>query len=366
VHAARLLLSLLIKKGYRMEIALIGPYPPPMGGVSVHIQRLAMRLIENGINCTVYKTNRIGYKNNADSSKNRFFKFYFVPKENIIHFHSSGYELKILIIVLYYIILGKKLVITYHSLRKTRKIIELLGKVLINCISKFNICIIAVNFHIKENFIKMGVNEGDVRLIPAFIPPVVNKEEMTAIPKGTRDFIDIHKPIISTNAANLVYYNNEDLYGIDMCIDLCTYLKDGYPKIGFICCLPYIKNDCYINMLKERVKKNNIENNFLFQVESCQLYPILMESDIFLRPTNNDGDSVSLREALYFSIPSIASDVVSRPSGAVVFKNRNIDDFISKVKNMLIDYEKYKEKLKGLEYEDGFDSILKSYQKLNG
>jgi glycosyltransferase involved in cell wall biosynthesis len=41
-------------------------------------------------------------------------------------------------------------------------------------------------------------------------------------------------------------------------------------------------------------------------------------SDLFLRTTLHDGDSISVREALYLGIPVIATDNSMRPDGVVL------------------------------------------------
>jgi len=87
--------------------------------------------------------------------------------------------------------------------------------------------------------------------------------------------------------------------------------------------------------MKQRISDKQIEENFLFQTKPCQMYPIIMKSDLFLRPTNTDGDAVSIREALHFKVPAVASDVCPRPEGTILFKCRDIDDLTSKVKEVL-------------------------------
>ncbi len=58
--------------------------------------------------------------------------------------------------------------------------------------------------------------------------------------------------------------------------------------------------------------------------------PLFEYIDIFLRPTNTDGDSLSIREAIYSGIPTIASDIVERPFGTITFKNRVVSDLFEK------------------------------------
>ena len=349
-----------------MKIALVGPYPPPFGGISIHIQRLEESLIKSGIKCTVYDAKDKHCRNiNGERKKIILSKFCLLTKEKIIHFHSSGHNLNMLIKALFYLILGKKVVITYHSLREKNKVREQLSRRLINLISKLNAHIIAVNSHIKDNFVKIGINKKKIKVISAFIPFIENKEEIAEIPKEVWTFIKRHSPIISANAFKIVFYNNEDLYGIDMCIKLCDSLKSKYPKVGFIFCLPDIGDYDYFNEMKQRIKEKGIESNFLFQTKPCQLYPILMKSDVFVRPTNTDGDAISLREAFYFKKPSVASDVVPRPKETVLFKNRDINDFTFKVKDVLNNYEEYKKRLRGTEPESTFEETMKVYQRLS-
>lgn len=349
-----------------MKIALVGPYPPPFGGVSIHIQRLKERLIERGIKCTVYDVKNMQDRNiSVKKIKEWVTQIFLLPKEKIIHFHSSGYNFAMLIKSLFCLILGKKVVITYHSLREKNEITEQISKLLINLISKLNFYIIAVNSHIKDNFVKIGINKKKIKVISAFIPFIVKKQEIAAVPKKIWDFIKNHKPIISANAFKIVFYNDEDLYGLDMCIDLCANLKTKYPEIGFIFCLPDIGDYDYFDEMKQKIREKGIESNFLFQTKACQLYPILMKSDVFVRPTNTDGDAISLREAFYLKKPSVASDVVQRPKETVLFKDRDINDFTFKVKDVFNNYEQYKKRLRGTEPESTFEKTMKLYQRLS-
>ena len=42
-----------------------------------------------------------------------------------------------------------------------------------------------------------------------------------------------------------------------------------------------------------------------------------------MRPTRTDGDAVSIREAMHFGRPVVASDAVPRPEGVVTFPSRD-------------------------------------------
>jgi glycosyltransferase involved in cell wall biosynthesis len=98
--------------------------------------------------------------------------------------------------------------------------------------------------------------------------------------------------------------------------------------------------------------------------ENVPFYPILARSHLFLRPTNTDGDAISIRESLYYKIPVIASNVVDRPEGTILFKNRDIQELYKKTVEVIENYENYKEKLKDIKINDNAEKILILYKRL--
>lgn len=352
----------------KTRIALIGVYPPPYGGISVHIQRLSEQLAKKGFECSIYDSGKKKdiLQKNVKATKNTkgwMLNYFLKAREDSIHYH--GYEPKsLLLFSLFSIVRKKKVIFTFHSFRYNIKNIGLLHKSIFWIAVRANIYFIVVSLQIKEKIISLGIKPENIEVIPSFIPPTVREEDIAEIPQEVWDFIDSHKPLISSNAFRISFYNNQDLYGIDMCIDLCANLKQYYPKIGLVFCLPDIGDYEYFKKMNQRIDDNDIENNFLFITEQHQLYPIIMRSDVFVRPTNTDGDAVSLREALYFKIPSVASDAVPRPEGTILFKSRDINDFALRVKDMLDNYGEHKKRLEEVELEDNFKKILKVYQKV--
>jgi len=256
---------------------------------------------------------------------------------------------------------GAKFILTYHSLRYSASDFSPLGRKMIRTILKSASHCIATNSEIEGGLISLGAKAKRISVIPAFLPPVKNNQEITEIPQEVWNFIDSHTPVISANAFRIGISYGQDRYGVDMCIELCASLKSTYPQIGFVFCIPDIGDYDYFSELKRRVVEKEIEGNFLFQTKPCQFYPILMKSDVFVRPTNTDGDAISLREALFFRTPSVASDVVPRPEGTVLFTNRDTEDFIARVKMVCDNYEQYKSQIESIEVENGLSEILKVY-----
>lgn len=355
-----------------LRVILIGAYPPPYGGVSVHIQRLQDLLLNSGFQCTVidFSSSIKNAENVTNARKIRSWQSIQTNSCGIVHIHSSGINLKKIVGFFLVSILCKirrnKMIMTFHSFRDGHEHFNLLKKIMVKqFLLKFVSHCIVVSPLIKNKLLPLNVDFNRISVIPAFLPPTIKQHDIDEIPQEMWDFIDDHKPVISANAFRISFHNNQDLYGIDMCIDLCVKLQDTYPRLGFIFFLSEIGDPDYFDRIRQKIIEKGIADNFLFLTRSCQFYPVLMKSDLFVRPTNTDGDAISVREASYFKIPTVASDVVSRPESVILFKNRDINDFVLKAKDALCNSELRKKKLETMQGEGNFQKILDVYQLRN-
>ncbi len=353
----------------RFYISQFGVYPPPYGGVSVHIQRLQALLLRCGYRCAVYDFSRYNENKNDTNIINMYqcrnWLHILHPRGNIIHIHQSGMNSlgKILLLSILYNLMGKSPVVTYHSLKEEITDIhsgkKLLFRISDLCISHY----IGVSPQIRNKLISFGIETTKISTIPAFLPPVVKQSDIETIPEDVWNFIKRHKPILSANASGINFFRDQDLYGIDMCIELCANLKIAYPEIGFVFCLPDIGNLNYFREMKENIRMMGIENNFCFVTHPVQFYPILMKSDAYVRPTNTDGDAISIREAAFFKIPAVASDAVPRPPGTVLFRNRDITHLTQKINEVLMN--RYERRVSGDQHMNAnFSMILNVYSSV--
>jgi glycosyltransferase involved in cell wall biosynthesis len=357
------------KQTGELKVALVGPYPPPYGGVSIHIQRLHGQSAADDIISTVFDNSRHVKKVRGVLNLSRFWNWprILLSRQDIIHVHTTSTHWLIPAFFLFLARLkGIKFVLSYHSLRYDLRDFGLIGRRMIRVILRLASHCIATNHEIKERLISLGAKPENITVIPVFLPPVIKESEINEIPQIAWDFIDSHKPVISASAFRIVLFEGIDRYGIDMCIELCAGLKSACPEIGLIFCLPEIGDLDYFNELKRRIVEKGIEENFLFQTKPCQFYPVLMKSDLFVRPTNTDSYGISVAEAVYFKVPAIASDVCQRPAGTVLFKNRDTEDFISRVKIVWDNHDDYEVKADTVKVESGREEILEIYRRLTG
>lgn len=359
-----------MKKNKPLKIALIGPYPPPYGGISIHIRRLKEQLEKRECECIVYNLEGQGElpEKNVIHIKNlkRWLpKYFFFAKEAVIHYHNYGWQMSVIIGLMG--LLGKKTVISIHGddLNDSLEEGSWFRKQIIKFAIKHTSFIIADNEKIENLILSLGVKQQKVANIPGFIPPTVKEGDYQKVPQYVWDFIHRHEPVISANAFRIRFYNGVDLYGLDMIVELIARLKNRYPKLGIVFCLPSIGEEEYFDKLNQEIRERDLNEHILFATEPLDpVYPIWQESDIFVRPTVTDGDALSVREALYLKTPVVTSDACPRPRGVILFKNRDIDSFTKRVEEVLNNYTQFKREAEAIAADSGFNKILEIYNKL--
>jgi glycosyltransferase involved in cell wall biosynthesis len=358
-------------KNKKAKIAIIGSYPPPYGGISVHIKRMKNYLDKNLVECVIYNTSRVmGNIINVKpiiSYKKFILQIPFL-KSNVLHFHSTNFKIRMLLGL--FRVLGKKIILTIHgeSLHDQLTKLNLIGHYLL-IFSLRNINkIICVNPKTKKELLDLGFNSKKIEIIPAFIPPTSDETDIKKLPEFFHKIRHKHKILITANAFRISFYNNEDLYGIDLSIELMKLLIDnGYKDIGFIYVIPDIGDYDYFEKMQNLVKKYNFEEYFHFYTKPVAYPAVINMCDLFIRPTNTDGDALSIREAILLKRPAIASNICKRPGGTILFKNRNVDDLYNKAIYVIENYTESKKQIESIEFEDNAEKILEVYKKvLNG
>lgn len=304
---------------------ICGPYPAPLGGVSIHIQRLGILLEGQGVSvvyCDESKERKDLIYNIRNLNILSYIKL--LSRSDIIHIHSSVDTLR-LFHILASKILYKKTIVTVHSWRKKGYQNKLWSRIL----SFFCHKIVFVS---AETALLLDVTPSKKIVFPAFIPPPPSPSEL---PKAITNFINHNKlndkKIVVSNAFRIVEFNDEDLYGFDLCLQAFSD-----PKIADKASLVFIVSDTSVNQKKiehyiEYIHKNKLEQNILFYLGAIDFFTLLTMSDVSIRATNTDGDALSVRESIFLKVPCIASDCVGRPPGTTLFKSRSSDDLIQKL-----------------------------------
>lgn len=328
------------------KVALIGRYPPPWGGISVHVQRVIAQLRA--------QNNKVYFFEAAQQIRYVFFFFYAVR-------------------LLYFLIRHRPDILFYHTLYLKHAFHELWLIVLLKRMLCYRVVI--VDHHCRylynqsekhKNYLNKLMHHVDQQLFignlteqsyrdngiikppywsveSAFLPPDENQRQtiIGSYPPSLFDFIHNHTPLLLMNGSRVsLLPNGKDLYGFDMSLQVIMHSKSSFAKIGLIIALPEIANEFYYEEILTFIRNNHLDAHVYFFHGQKELWPLFTSVDLFLRPTWTDGDSISVREALYYNVPVVASDICIRPEHVTLFKTGDVDDCLKKVLSVLSRYEK--------------------------
>lgn len=309
----------------------IGTLPPPLGGISVYLYRLSK----------ISKDDFFIDYNKMGKFKFNFWiiKQIFVRDRNEFVIHSNNTKIRL---IFYFLSLTSNhfysLVIHANTLFDDYNNLNIIYKLLIKKMLSKAKSVRVVNVEMKAKLIKMDLRINNIRVDPAFIPPPEEDELKinSSYNKKFLDFIENRKPLIISNAYALEFYKKRDLYGFDICIEVTNKLKSIFPQIGYIFALANENiNKSYLDKMKKRILDLKIKENFFLLTGQKEIWPLFKKVDLMIRPTVTDGDSVSIREALFFNVPVIASDVVLRPKKCLLFHYSNLNELYKKSLSVL-------------------------------
>ncbi len=295
------------------RVLIIGVTPPPIGGVSMHIQRFYEQYNgKNGVSITLLDLKK---------SSSIFNLLKLIYSNDIVHIHLS-HNLKIVIAFISKC-LKKRVVYTHHNIR-------------IDNIKLFKLMMIFVDELILVNDIDINIEIRDrykYHLIPSFLPSM----DTTPLPNNIISKIEKFNKVVSTNCFQKTFINGKDLYGFDVLVEAFSILvKDNRVKNTLLVLVdPANSTREYI---KELIKKYPLNKNgcdILYIGKIINFNELIKKSDITIRATRSDGDSLSIRESLFLKTPIIASDVTIRPKGTVLFKNEDSYDLSDKIELLL-------------------------------
>lgn len=334
-----------------------GTPPPPIGGMTVHIERLAFHLSKNKWKIIFF--NFSNHTHNLDSVKKInnllfwYFSLFFFNKKSIHYVITTRTSIRFLASLL--VLSGQKVILREggRDLQKSSKSSFILN--FINILS-LKLCtnFIGVNKDICD-FAKKYKSEKKVFHINGFIyPPDLD----TLPPDEIISFFGDSKLRFVTSG-QIESSSEEDIHGLWNIIPLVKSLTEKNIDIK-LCVVSYNygkDNTRYRNEYKKLINDQGISKNILFYHSNIQLWPILKYSNFFIRSAITDGDSNAVREALVFNNTVFCSDCVERPKHCITYKTNDNNDLIDKIltfiesgskKNKDINFSKNEDKIENL------------------
>lgn len=317
--------------GYAKTL-IIGKIPPPIGGVTIHINRLLEHLDKSDTEYTFYDISKFSI----------ILTIKHVLGHQKIHLHSSSAYFR-LVLALISKVLSKKLYITYHGDLGRYAFIK-------NQIDYSSVrlayCPIVIN---EGSFKKAKKINKNTLSIPAFLPPLSITPLPPHILTSLENWLRTHKKsntqVFCTNAFNVSFdIDGNEIYGIS---GLINVFKTFNNKL-LIFSDPSGK-------YSEFLSGNSIEvpDNVFIINEIHDFINIIKLSDGFIRSTTTDGDSLTVKEALFYQKITIASNCVSRPNGVLLYETLNWNE----LKSIILSANNNQMKVKPI---NGFDELYKN------
>lgn len=326
--------------GLDTQVVIVGPFPPPIGGNSIHVQRLAKYCLSRGLRCRVVDP----YSSISGEEPSWLIRFsggqlirfvrmlvwLVLNSYQILHVHVSAMDRFLAAGWLIYLSTMKAhvRVITIHSgsfVQRASTRPPLAKWVLATLLRKFD-HIITVNED-QKNFLKafFELEPERIHVIPAFIHPSTGRGDL---PEPIREL---------RNCSSLLVVGSgyaTSLYAYEILLEAVGHLQDEGLDIALVVAVYSKYEEPYFGKLKERIKC--MSKVVLVQDMEPEMFNRLLElADVYVRTARCDGDSVAVREALFHGCHVVASNCIPRPVGCEIFVTDNVESLYSALKRVI-------------------------------
>jgi glycosyltransferase involved in cell wall biosynthesis len=314
-----------------MRVLLVGDYPPPHGGVAVHVQQLHGYLRDRGVEAVVLDIGK-GGRPAPDVIPVRTPTQYgtrlagFLREGWTVHVHTSGNNPKSWMLAATAGIRARApRVITLHS--------GLIPDYLAASVSRRAFArvtlagysrVVAVSEAVREALAGCGVPEEKLVVYPAFCGSQVRPGPVTQAVQEARIR---RKPLLA------MAHHPSPVYGRKLMFRALRMIADELPGVGLAVFGPGTRSEEFLRDAREFQVEEILED--MGELEHPQALALMARCDAFIRPTTHDGDAISVREALALGVPCVASDVCARPHGAYTFRAGDAVDLAAQVHQAL-------------------------------
>ena len=341
----------------RPKVALMGGYPPPYGGVSVHIERLHGYLQDQDIPFVLYDTYRKTRRDNiVPLGRPKILSYFWrvlTTSAKVVHLHTSRNLIRVLA-AMATMLARKKLVITVHGSSLANgygKRSNALTRTMTTWAMRRAKHVFAVNPEITELCGALGLAADRVTTLPAFIPLPADRMGPERIPPEVRAFIEAHSPMLVGAGWFGAIVNGQEVYQFDFMLRALARLRETHPNMGQVLLISGTHDEAYRQQTFALREELGLADAVMFVdgVGTDVACSIFQACDVFVRPTTTDGDSVALREALHLHKPSVVSDAIPRPEGCRVVATADLSQYVGQLLTTLADLPAATEELKRLQ-----------------
>jgi len=344
-----------------MKVLLLGPYPPPHGGVQTNLVAIRSFLSKQGVPCSVINITRHRKEDGNDvyypKGPAQLVQLLARLNYDLIHIHIGGMLTNRLLGLSLVCARwpGKKSVMTFHSggFPSTPEGLALGPSSFAGFVLRSFDGIIGVNEEIIRFLQKMGVRRERARLISpyAFLS---GSDAERALPPALAEFFAAHDPVLTS--VGLL----EPEYDLPLQISALTPIREKLPRAGLL----LIGSGSLEGSLRDKIAASPSASHILLpgDVPHAATMEAMLRSRVMLRTTLYDGDALSVREALQLGTPVIASDNGMRPHGVRLIPKADLGALVRTIETELQESTQRKGVVSG--DEGNIRAVLDFYREL--
>ena len=299
----------------KQKLAICGPYPPPFGGISVHIYRMEQLLREEQIPYAIYDHYYNKRENVIPTNKSAlwYLKFLIKNKHKVVHFHQF-FKFHFIYYFIFSYFNSSRLIVTIHSERLLHY-----PKIFRNFLFFFlkhtrNMTLISVSKALADLLQSKNIK---AIFLPAYVPPQPENPVKLTFDDGKVHFL--------FSVSRVTKESSETLYDIPLMFEFLKQHKDRFHMTFML-----NKTSSNLSYLKDLINQYSLQKHIEL-IYDRQLIDFLPNFAFLVRTNNSDGYGVSLQEAMDMGVPAIGSDTCVRPKGTVLFKTGDLKDLTQKI-----------------------------------
>lgn len=340
------------------KVRILGPFPPPFGGVALHCVRLLEGLRASGVNAQGVSLGGIPEGVEHVTRLSAAFAF----SRTLVHYHTDeGNHRWMRLLSRLWRTTRTPYVVTVHSFRDRPEFADARLRAQLATAYIHAAAVIGISNEVVSDLEqRLGVYHKRTRIIPSALPISAwecNAQRPIGIPERWRTA----SVRMLANAGRVVRYSGQDLYGIDVLIDAMQRIAD--PDVSLCIAVGDVVDAELWSQLQAQAERD--ARIWILRDHNGPLAPLVRDAHIVVRPTRTEGGaSLTVQEALEMGRWAIASDAVPRPDGTRLFTNAGAQSLASTIQQSIGDVRRGSMPPASPAHRDAVQRIINLYERV--
>lgn len=339
-------------------LRILGPFPPPFGGVAIHCVRLLESLRERGITAGGLSLGGL-----PDSLPGvALLRPWTFLSRSPVHYHTDEGNFRwMLLLSALWRLTGTKHIVTVHSFRHRIEFASPSTRTRLRRAYERAEAVIAISDEVAAALDhELGLRHKRLKVIASNLP-ISAWERQAPLPAEIPESWKQAEVRFLANAGAITSFNGKDLYGIDVLLEAFSLLSD--PRLSLCIVIGGVRDTQLADKLM-RQASTDARVCLVYEPNSA-LVPVVEHSHVVVRPTRTEGGpSLTVTEAMELGKITIASDAVTRPAGCVTFRNEDPADLARVLNRSMHDVRNNVVATSAQPYSGALTQLVHLYQKL--